>query len=95
VDLIYFKYKIKEASVQNTKQREEDIFADVLEKIQTLTASQQKFLQEILSRHEKISALPKKSLLKKSFGIWAGRKDIKGSIEYIVDPISIESTKTK
>ena len=54
VDLIYFKYKIKEASVQNTKQREEDIFADVLEKIQTLTASQQKFLQEILSRHEKI-----------------------------------------
>ncbi|MBI5042871.1 MAG: hypothetical protein HZC10_03375 [Nitrospirae bacterium] len=69
--------------MQNTKQREEDIFADVLEKIKTLTASQQKFLQEILLRHEKVSALPKKSLLKKSFGIWADRKDIKGSIEHI------------
>ncbi|MEK6657583.1 MAG: hypothetical protein AABY58_09095 [Nitrospirota bacterium] len=69
--------------MQNTKQREEDIFADVLEKIQSLTASQQKFLQEILSRHEKVSVIPKKSLLKKSFGIWADRKDIKGSIEYI------------
>lgn len=69
--------------MQNTKQREEDIFADVLEKIKTLTASQQKFLQEILLRHEKVAVHPKKSFLKKSFGIWADRKDIKGSIEYI------------
>ncbi|OGU75447.1 MAG: hypothetical protein A2V93_11995 [Ignavibacteria bacterium RBG_16_34_14] len=69
--------------MQNTKQRVEDVFADIIEKIQLLTASQQKFLQEMLSRHEKISVIAKRSLLRKSFGIWAERKDIKDSIEYV------------
>ena len=65
--------------MQNTKQREEDIFADVLEKIQTLTASQQKFLQEILSRHEKISALPKKSLLKRALVFGLAERTLKAA----------------
>ncbi len=69
--------------MQNTKQKVEDVFVDVIEKIQSLTASQQKFLQEMLSRHKKVSVIAKRSYLKKSFGIWAGRKDIKDSIEYV------------
>lgn len=69
--------------MQHAKQIEEDIFVDIIEKIQFLTASQQKFLQEMLSRHKKVSIVSKKKLLKKSFGIWSGRKDIKDSIEYI------------
>ncbi|MBU0702224.1 hypothetical protein KKE26_13185 [bacterium] len=62
---------------------ERDIFADVIEKIQLLTISQQKFLQEMLAGHEKVSAVSRKKLLMESFGIWADRKDIKDSIEYI------------
>jgi len=67
----------------NTRAMEKDIFADVIEKIQMLTVSQQKFLQEMLASSEKVSTVSKKKLLRKSFGIWADRKDIKGSIEYI------------
>ncbi|MDO8446475.1 MAG: hypothetical protein Q7T53_10315 [Deltaproteobacteria bacterium] len=62
---------------------EKDIFVDVIEKIQSLTESQQRFLQDMLAGREKVSAVPKKKLLKKSFGIWADRKDIKNSIEYV------------
>ena len=69
--------------MQHAKRIEEDIFADVIEKIQFLTTSQQKFLQEMLSRHKKVSTASKKKLLKKSFGVWIGRKDIKDSIEYV------------
>ncbi len=67
----------------HTRVIEKDIFADVIEKIQMLTVSQQKFLQEMLAGREKVSTVSKKKLLKKSFGIWADRKDIKGSIEYV------------
>lgn len=63
---------------------EKNIFAEVIEKIQLLTVSQQKFLYEILVGHEKVStAASKKKLLKKSFGAWADRKDIKDSVKYI------------
>jgi hypothetical protein len=67
----------------NTRAMGKDIFADVIEKVQMLTVSQQKFLQEMLAGHEKVSTVSKKKSLKKSFGIWADRKDIKGSIEYV------------
>lgn len=67
----------------HAKAIEKDNFADVIEKIQMLTASQQRFLQEMLAGREKVPATSKKKLLKKSFGIWADRKDIKGSIEYV------------
>ena len=58
----------------------QDIFADVIQKLQTLTLSQQKFIQDRLSVREEISTVSKKKLLKKSFGIWADRKDIQDSI---------------
>lgn len=67
----------------HTRQMGEDIFADVIEKVRSLTISQQKFLQEMLTRHEKLSTATKKKLLKKSFGVWANRKDIKDSIGYV------------
>ena len=69
--------------MQHAKRIEEDIFADVIEKIQFLTTSQQKFLHEMLFRYKKVSIASKKKLLEKSFGIWSGRKEIKDSIEYI------------
>lgn len=63
---------------------EKNIFVEVMEKIQLLTVSQQKFLYEILVGQEKVStAVSKKKLLKKSFGAWAKRKDIKDSVEYV------------
>ena len=67
----------------HTRIRENGIFADVIEKIQMLTASQQRFLQEMLAGREKVSVTSKKKLLKKSFGAWADREDIKGGIEYV------------
>jgi len=69
----------------HTRTMEKDIFADVIEKIQSLTESQQRFLQEMLAGHEKVTAVSKKKLLRKSFGVWANRKDIKNSIEYVDD----------
>jgi hypothetical protein len=62
---------------------EKDIFADVIEKIQSLTESQQRFLREMLAGREKVTAVSRKKLLRKSFGVWADRKDIKSSIEYV------------
>jgi len=70
--------------MEHTKHMRKDILAEIIEKIQYLTVSQQKFLHEMLVGHEKVStAVSKKRLLKKSFGIWANRKDIKNSVEYV------------
>ena len=71
--------------MQHARRNKKDIFADVIEKIQFLTPSQQRFLQDILSHPVKVSTASKKKLLKKSFGIWADRKDIKESTEYVND----------
>jgi hypothetical protein len=69
--------------MQHAKRMEECIFADVVEKVQFLTTSQRKYLQEILSGQKKVSPASRKKLLKKSFGIWADRDDIKNSTEYV------------
>ena len=58
-------------------------FVDILKKIESLTSSQQRFIQEMLSQRKKVSTLPKKRILKKSFGLWADRGDIKSSTEYV------------
>ena len=68
--------------MQSTKHKE-NIFSDIVEKIQSLTPSQQRFLQEMLSHPEKVAITSQKKLLKKSFGIWAGRKDMGESIKYV------------
>ncbi|MFA4910270.1 MAG: hypothetical protein WC649_04425 [Desulfobacteria bacterium] len=58
-------------------------FVDILKKIERLTPSQQRFIQEMLSQRKKVTTLPKKRILKKSFGLWADRGDIKSSTEYV------------
>jgi len=67
----------KAAAIQGEK------FLDVLKKIEGMTSSQQRFIQEMLSRPKKAPTLPKKRILKKSFGLWADREDIKNSTEYV------------
>lgn len=69
--------------MQRAKHADEDVFTDVIVKIRLLTASQQRFIQEMLFRQEETPLLSKTKLLKKSFGAWAGRKDIRNSIEYV------------
>ncbi|MBI2471144.1 MAG: hypothetical protein HYV59_07870 [Planctomycetes bacterium] len=69
--------------MKHTKRFEENIFADVIEKLQLLTVSQRKYLHEILSDKKKLSVASKKKLLKKSYGVWAERREIKTSIEYV------------
>jgi len=58
-------------------------FLDVLKKIEDLSSSQQRFIQDILSRRKKSPQLSKKRILKKSFGLWADREDIKSSTDYV------------
>ncbi len=58
-------------------------FLDVIKKIESMTSSQQRFIQEMLSQHKQAPALPKKRILKKSFGLWADRGDIKSSADYV------------
>jgi len=70
--------------MQHTKQiTDHDFFADVLAKIKSLSASQQKFIQAMIVRREESAPASKKKLLKKSFGIWAERTDLVDSEEYI------------
>ena len=68
--------------MKHTKRLEENIFADVVEKLVSLTVSQRKYLHEILSE-KKLSVASKKKLLKKSYGVWVDRREIKNSIEYV------------
>lgn len=65
------------------KNIERENFIEVIEKLHRLTSSQQRFIKEMLLQPEKKIALSKKKLLKKSFGVWAGRRDIGNSIEYV------------
>ncbi len=63
-------------------EQKQDIFTDIIQKINSLTLSQQKLIQELLSR-EKVINISKKNLLKKSFGIWKDRKDITDTEKYV------------
>ena len=69
--------------MKHTKRLEENIFADVVEKLPSLTVSQRKYLHEILSDKKKLSVASKKKLLKKSYGVWVDRREIKNSVEYV------------
>jgi hypothetical protein len=58
-------------------------FLDVIKKIEGMTSSQQRFIQEMLSQRKQTPALPNKRILKKSFGLWSDRRDIKSSEDYV------------
>ncbi len=69
--------------MKHAKQLEENIFADVVEKVQALTISQRKYLLEILSDKKNVSIAIKKRFLKKCYGVWIDRHEIKTSTEYV------------
>jgi len=69
--------------MQRTEAIEGENFLDVIKKIDGMTSSQQRFIQEMLSHRKKTPALPKREILKKSFGLWADRGDIKSSADYV------------
>ncbi len=69
--------------MERTEAIQGENFLDVIKKIEGMTSSQQRFIQEILSQRKQAPALPKKRILKKSFGLWVDRKDIKSSTDYV------------
>ena len=69
--------------MKHTKRLEENIFADIVEKLPSLTVSQRKYLHEILSDKKKASVVSKMKLLKKSYGVWEDRREIQNSVEYV------------
>jgi len=70
--------------MQHTKHiTDENIFTDVLDKIRLLTVSQRKFLHEMIAQEGKTTPVSSAKLLKKSYGIWADRKDIEDSSAYV------------
>jgi hypothetical protein len=58
-------------------------FLDVIKKIEGMSSSQKRFIQEMLSQRKQVGAVLKKRILKKSFGLWADRGDIKSSTAYV------------
>jgi hypothetical protein len=56
---------------------------DVIKKIESMSPSQQRFIQEMLSQRKQSQALPQKRILKRSFGLWADRDDIISSTDYV------------
>jgi len=69
--------------MQKAKHMDLDVFADVMGKIQMLTDSQRRYIQEMITLREKKVPVTRIKLLRKSYGVWAGRKDIKDSGEYV------------
>ncbi len=69
--------------MQQVKHAKKDYFTDVVGKIQQLNSSQQRLIADMLVHKEKVSKAAKKKLLQKSFGIWADRKDMGDSREYV------------
>ncbi len=69
--------------MQRTEAIQGEKFLDMIKKIEGMTSSQQRFIQEVLSQRKRAPALPKKLILKKSFGLWADRRDIISSTDYV------------
>jgi hypothetical protein len=68
---------------QQQKQEEHENFAGLIKNLQSLTASQRKFIQEMLQQGKKAKHISAIKVLQKSFGVWAKRKDIEDSIGYV------------
>ena len=62
---------------------QEEKFVEVIKGLTRLTSSQQRFIQDFLSQREKVTKLSKKQILRKSFGLWADRDDIKKSRDFV------------
>jgi len=69
--------------MQNTNVTRGEKFIEVIREIESLTSSQQKFIHEMLSHRRKVRIISRKRTLRKSFGLWADREDIKSSQDYV------------
>lgn len=69
--------------MQRTDAIQGEKFLAVIKQIEGMTSSQQRFIQEMLSQRKQAPVLPKKRILKKSFGLWADRGDIKSSADCV------------
>ena len=69
--------------MQNAATRQGEKFIEIIRDIERLSASQQKFIQDMLSRRTKVHKTSGKTILRKSFGLWADRTDISDSQNYV------------
>jgi hypothetical protein len=69
--------------MQRTEAIQGEKFLDVIKNIGDMSSSQQRFIQEMLSQRKQAPTFPKKQVLKKSFGLWADREDIKSGTDYV------------
>jgi len=52
--------------MQRTEATQGEKFLDIIKKIEGMTSSQQRFIQEMLSQRKQAPALPKKRIMKKT-----------------------------
>lgn len=69
--------------MQNTGAFQGEKFIEIIKVIERLSSSQQKFIQDMLSRRTKVHKTAGRSILRKSFGLWADRNDISSSQDYV------------
>ena len=69
--------------MRNTETIQGEKFTEVIRKIEGMTSSQQRFIQEMLSQRKKVPKSSRRKILTKSFGLWAGREDIGSSMDYV------------
>lgn len=69
--------------MQNTDAFQGEKFIEIIKGIERLSSSQQKFIQDMLSRRMKVRKTSGRSILRKSFGLWADRNDISSSKDYV------------
>ena len=69
--------------MQNAATFQGEKFIEIIKGIERLSSSQRKFIQDMLSRRAKVHKTSGKSILRKSFGLWADRNDISNSQDYV------------
>ena len=69
--------------MRNTETIQGEKFNEVIRKIEGMTSSQQRFIQEMLSQRKKAPMSSRRKILMKSFGLWADRDDIGSSMDYV------------
>jgi hypothetical protein len=62
--------------MQNATTFQGEKFIEIIKDIERLSSSQQKFIQDMLSRRTKVHKTSGKTILRKSFRLWADRNDI-------------------
>jgi hypothetical protein len=69
--------------MQNTAALQGEKLIEIIRDIERLTSSQQKFIQDMPSLRKKVHKTSGKRVLRRSFGLWADRKDIVRGQDYV------------